>query len=234
MVVGIILLALGAVSLAIFLFDKIRGYSIRETIIKACTSLIFVALGIYSFIHAKMPPFGVFAIIGLVFGLFGDIFLDLKYVSKERSRFYTYAGFVSFGIGHIFYITGMMIYLNQGHEWYSFVIPFALGLVGGLLVILLEKTLKLQYGEYKFICWLYGTLLFSMTATTGFLAISHRLTIPAFNMLFIGGILFAVSDLILSGTYFGEGKERPIDLATNGVTYYAAQFLIAFSLFFIL
>ena len=47
-----------------------------------------------------------------------------------------------------------------------------------------------------------------------------------------GGVLFAISDLILSGTYFGEGKERPVDIITNGVTYYLAQFAIAFSLFF--
>ena len=53
-------------------------------------------------------------------------------------------------------------------------------------------------------------------------------------MLFVGGTLFAISDLILCGTYFGVGKERPVDLISNAVTYYAAQFIIAFSLFFII
>ena len=37
-------------------------------------------------------------------------------------------------------------------------------------------------------------------------------------------------DLILSGTYFGEGKNRPVDIVTNHVTYYIAQFVIAGSL----
>ena len=53
------------------------------------------------------------------------------------------------------------------------------------------------------------------------------------NLIFIGGVSFAISDLILSGTYFGEGKDRPIDLALNYITCYAAQFLIASALVFI-
>ena len=43
----------------------------------------------------------------------------------------------------------------------------------------------------------------------------------------------AVSDLILSGTYFGVGKERPVDLALNYLSYYPAQFLIASALVFL-
>ena len=37
----------------------------------------------------------------------------------------------------------------------------------------------------------------------------------------------------LSGTYFGEGKERPVDFVLNYVFYYGAQFTIAFSLLFL-
>jgi len=52
-------------------------------------------------------------------------------------------------------------------------------------------------------------------------------------MMFAGGLLFTISDLILSGTYFGKGKERPVDIITNSVSYYAAQFVIALAMFFI-
>ena len=51
-------------------------------------------------------------------------------------------------------------------------------------------------------------------------------------MFFIGSVLFAASDLILSGTYFSEGRERPVDITSNYICYYAAQFLIAYSLAF--
>ncbi len=53
------------------------------------------------------------------------------------------------------------------------------------------------------------------------------------NFMFAGGIFFLISDLILSGTYFGEGKNRPVDIIINHVTYYIAQFLIASSLLFL-
>ena len=53
------------------------------------------------------------------------------------------------------------------------------------------------------------------------------------NLLFIGLIFFLISDLILSGTYFGEGKNRPVDVVTNHVTYYVGQFLIALSLLYL-
>jgi hypothetical protein len=51
----------------------------------------------------------------------------------------------------------------------------------------------------------------------------------ALNFLFAGGILFTISDLVLSKTYFGTGHERPIDFVLNYFTYYPAQFLMATS-----
>jgi hypothetical protein len=51
-------------------------------------------------------------------------------------------------------------------------------------------------------------------------------------MFFFGAVSFTLSDLVLSGTFFGEGKERPIDFILNYSTYYSAQFVIAFMLLF--
>ena len=93
--------------------------------------------------------------------------------------------------------------------------------------------MKLNFGKFKWIVWLYGSLLFSMIATGFTLALSQLFQNVTYNMMFIGGVLFAISDLILSGTYFGENHEKPFDLISNAVTYYAAQYIIAFSLFFL-
>ena len=65
------------------------------------------------------------------------------------------------------------------------------------------------------------------------LSILHEFRVLTLILMAVGGALFAISDLILSGTYFGEGKERPVDIITNGVTYYLAQYVIAFSLYFV-
>lgn len=233
MVVCIVLLALGAISLALFLIEKVRKYSIKETIIKGVTSALFIALAVVSNVHNGFEDFGIFVIIGLSFGLLGDVFLDLKYVDLKHTRFHTFAGFVCFALGHIAYIGGIVLTLPYPNLWYSYVLPFAFGLLCGALILILEKPLKFNYGEYKLICFIYGVLLFTTLGTTFYLALVHEFGQTSFNMLFIGAVLFAISDLILCGTYFGEGKERPVDIVSNSVTYYAAQYLIAFSLFFL-
>ena len=229
----IVILVLGAICLSLFIIEKVRKTSVKSTMIKATTSFLFIALAAYSVYKNGNPPFGFFVIAGLAMGLLGDIWLGLKYVYKEHSRIYTFAGFSCFAVGHIFYIYGMMAKLPYPHDWYAYVIPVAFALLCGVAVIVLEKPLKYKYGEYKIISFVYGLLLFGMLATAAYLAISNKMQVASYNMLFIGGVLFAISDLILCGTYFGEGKDRPIDLISNSITYYVAQYLIAFSLFFL-
>ena len=233
MAICIILLVLGAICLTLFLIEKVRKYSIKATLVKATTSFFFIALAAYSFYTHSEEAFGVYVICGLAMGLLGDIWLDFKYVFKEHERIFTFAGFICFAIGHVFYILGIAMTLAYPNLWYAYVAPIVFGLVCGALVLLLEKPLKYKYGEYKTICFIYGTLLFTTLGTTLFLTVYHSFSVITYNMLFAGAALFAISDLILCGTYFGEGKERPFDIISNGITYYAAQYLIAFSLFFL-
>lgn len=233
MIVPIILMSLGLITLIIFLWQKIKQYSVKETMIKACASLLFIALAVYNCFYRGITFFGMCAIIALVFGMLGDIFLDFKYVFRDQDKPFTYAGFIVFGIGHIFYMLGMyMDYYVQGNPL-NIIIPLIMGPIGGLGILLVEKPMKLNYGSMKWIVFIYGAILFMMMSTAISLTILHSFQNVTLILLMAGGIFFTVSDLILSGTYFGEGKERPVDIITNSVTYYLAQYLIAFSLFFI-
>ena len=94
--------------------------------------------------------------------------------------------------------------------------------------MILEKPMKLSYGRMRPVVMVYGLLLFSTVAVSGALLLDHRE--PALCCIFIGSVMFAISDLILSGTFFGEGKDRPIDIIGNYIFYYGGQFLIAYSL----
>lgn len=232
MFVCIILMAVGAVSLTLYLIEKIKFYSLKATMIKAMTSLLFIALAVYCNFTNSNRSFGAFIIIGLAFGLLGDIWLGLKYAFKEQARNFLFAGFACFAIGHAIYILGIMSSLDYLREWYAYAIPFGAGLLFGFLILLLEKPMHFNYGEFKSACFIYGVLLFSTVFTTFFLAVSHGFMVLPYNLLFVGGTLFSVSDLILCGTYFG-GKNQPIFLISNAITYYVAQYLIAFSLFFL-
>ena len=188
MVACIVLLVLGAIALALFLIEKVRKYSIKETVIKGVTSALFIALAVVSNIHNGFEDFGVFAIIGLSFGLIGDIFLDLKYVDLKHTRFHTFAGFIAFAIGHICYSGGIMLTLPYPMFWYSYIGPLAFGLLCGVLVLALEKPLKFNYGEYKWISFIYGILLFTTVGTTFYLALVHHMEITTYNMLFIAAL----------------------------------------------
>ena len=233
MAICIILLVFGALCLTLFLFEKIRGYSLREALIKSFTSFIFIALAAYSNYQNGNHPFGGFVICALALGMLGDIWLELKYVFKERDRMFTFSGFISFALGHVLYIVGMMTTLYDNYPWFAFAGPILFGLMCGAIVLVMERPLKMKYREYKLICFIYGSLLFTTLGTTLFLCIYNSFQVASLNMLFAGALLFAISDLILSGTYFGQGKERPVDLISNSVTYYMAQYIIAFSLFFL-
>ena len=233
MFVPILLMVLGFLALCLFLFEKIRKYSAKEVIIKSIVSTLFIALAVYCDYRSEHHTFGTYVIVALVFGLLGDIWLDLKFAFPEQEKTFTYAGFFAFAIGHILYIGGMFTCFHGEDWWWRFLIALGIGIVGSLGTVFTERPLKLHFGKYKWIVALYSFILFTMVGSTLMTTIAAGWQAPAFNMLFAGGILFAISDLILSGTYFGIGKTRPVDLITNTVTYYAAQYIIAFSLLFI-
>ena len=229
-----LLLVCGAVLLVMYIREKIRAYSVKALILKSIVSALFVAVGVYgswlSAAKGAVGPLCPFVVLGLLCGLMGDIWLDLKYVFPEKDEPFTYAGFCAFGVGHMLYIAGMLLSYYPAGKPLTVIVPILLAVAMSVGNIVLEKPMKLHYGKFKPVAIAYGVLLFGMVLIAGSLALAHGWKETPLNLLFTGGIFFALSDLILSGTYFGVGKERPIDLTLNYITYYAAQFLIASAL----
>lgn len=231
-----LLLACGAVLLYVYIREKIRAYSVKAVLLKTAVSVLFVTLGVYgawlSALKGSVSLLCPFVLLGLLFGLLGDIWLDLKYVFPEEDAPFTYAGFCVFGVGHILYILGMLLTYCPSGKPMTVIAPVLLALVLSVGNAVLEKPMKLNYGKFKPVVIAYGVVLFAMVLIAGSLALDYGWKNAPLNLIFIGGVFFALSDLILSGTYFGKGKERPVDLALNYITYYAAQFLIASALVF--
>ena len=229
-----ILICAGAVLLFFFLREKVKAYSVKAVMFKATASICFVGVAAVSLFAKGYHALSIFVTLGLFFGVLGDIWLDFKYVFKEHDRIFTYAGFIMFALGHACYISGMYLEFFNGQSPLYIVLP----LVGGLLIsvcnLFIAKPMKLDYSGYKVISIIYGFFLFSMTLSSLSLSIMMGFNNVTLIMMFAGGLLFTISDLILSGTYFGKGKERPVDIITNSVTYYLAQFVIAFAIFFII
>lgn len=231
----VLFLILGAISFLVFLLETIRRNTFTGTIKKTITSFFFIAVAVSAAYASggygsKLVPF---VIMGLVMGMLGDIWLDLKNVFLDATDFFTFSGFISFGIGHIFFILGMILeYYRKGHAL-AIIIPIVLSIVVSIVNICLERVMKLRYGSFRGAVIIYGALLFTTVLMAFSLSILNGFSEPALIWILIGGILFAVSDLILSGIYFGGRQGKPIHTVLNLTTYYLGQYLIALSLLFV-
>lgn len=234
MTVCLVLTACGMLCLPVYIREKTRRYSLKAVFWKTLISFLFVSVG--AFASRCAPDTGrtpcTLVLLGLCLGMLGDIWLDLKYVYRQDDQALTVAGFFVFGAGHVLYMGGLLLrYARPGALPYL-LIPALLAVLASAAVVLTEKPMKLRYGKMKPVVAAYGFLLFGTVFLSGSLALMHGWQERALNFFFAGAVLFALSDLILSGTYFGEGKERPIDLTLNYLTYFPAQYLIALSLLF--
>ena len=237
MTVPIIFTAIGAGLLALFCVKRTKGSTPTVAMIKALVSICFISTAVTSIAFTDFDlthlRFGLWIVMGLMCGMLGDIALDLKYAHRKSSDQYTYAGFTSFLAGHILYDIGLISeFYVKGNILYL-VIPVAICILITIFIRFSEKPLKVNYGKFRWIVVLYSPFLFSLVMFSGSLALLHHFENIGIDIIFIGSVFFAISDLILNGTYFGEGKNRPVDIVTNHVTYYIAQFAIAISLCFI-
>ncbi len=233
LIIYTVTLLLGMIFLGAFLFFRVKKTDVKSLMLKAITSVMFILTGVFLTI-GKPSLYSGLIVAGLVCGILGDIWLDMKFMYKADEKFLTNAGFISFSFGHFFYIAAIIFGAAPSFKAVSLLPSAAVAVIAGCAVYFGEKIMKLKYGSYKAISTFYGALLFFTTVFalftcifSGFKANTHLFTF------FIGGVLFVISDLILSGTYFGEGKNRPVDIVTNHVSYYLAQFVIASSILFI-
>lgn len=231
-----ILLALGIISLIFFLVLRDKNGSPIATVIKTLTSLFFIATAFAAFGENNTVTYdriivpGALIIMGLVLGLVGDITLDLK-INYQRmlkdSDTYTFAGMSSFGISHILYIVALSL-LYYFNAWSLLVAVGLTAIIFGVSIFIM----KMNFGKWLIPSILYGFLLTLFASNAAAIAITEATVGVDLILLLVGSILFLLSDLILSMTYF-EGKDSRGMIVTNHVLYYAAQFLIAISIMFI-
>ena len=232
--IAILFTALGAFCLWRFLKNRVEQPSVRSLLWKAFTSVCFLAVafaGVWkNALSGVRTEYSLLIMAGLFFGLLGDIWLDLKWNCPKENDGYTFAGFWCFLAGHICFLTAMIRFGEVSHGTADILIPVIISAVLGIAVGMGGKLLSLDYGKFRGITMLYGAVLIATTLVSGRFVLLTHFGSRSFLLLFIGAVLFLISDLILSGTYFGEGKDRPADIISNHVFYYAAQFLIAFSI----
>lgn len=222
-------LGLGAVMLAAFLYVRVKQGGVKAMMLKAATSVLFIMTAVMAVLTRESLSrvqlvFSMLVLMELLFGLLGDIWLDLKYCHRESEKFYTFSGMFSFSIAHIFTLSA--IYLSYTYTTVSLIIPVLFGVLFALIVGVMGKPMKLEFGQYKKVSMLYGGIL-SMAVAASLAACIVTGWASVWVLMLVGTALFLVSDLILSSVYFKEGGNTPVNVIFNHITYYAAQFAIA-------
>ena len=230
-------LIIGVVLLAVFLFFRVKEQRVTAVVFKGLVSMMFIGTGLVAWLTSSNPysTFGLFIILGLFFGLLGDVFLDIKFIDLNRETLWTSLGFCAFGIGHIFYITGLLTnFFNFSMNVLHIIIPVIIAIVLTIVSLLMEKFTPIRYKSMKPFVIVYGFLLFFVTSIYFSGAIQCGWQNMTLIIMSMGLVMFALSDLILNNTYFAPGFNTPAFIVSNHIIYYIAQFAIASSLIFLM
>ncbi|MDE6583108.1 MAG: lysoplasmalogenase, partial [Clostridia bacterium] len=230
MTTSLILAGFSLVFCVLFCWFRAKEANVYSLLLKIISSVCFILSGIFAVISTKDLSISLYIVVGLVFGLVGDILLDLKIMYPQDDQQYFNAGTVAFMFGHIFYFLATINfnYLNaqQIFPW-NLLISISVAVLITLAIMLLSKPLKINFGKSLIISAIYCFVLSLMLCYS----ISVAIYLPIF-WIFAGGMfMFFVSDLVLSMQYFG-GKTSKVLIYVNHITYYIAQIMLAISILF--
>jgi hypothetical protein len=230
------MLGAGMLSLSLFLFLRVKKGGATAVAVKTLTSLFFMATGITAlFVNPGNLTWGLLIIFGMIFGLVGDIVLDVRIVYPDDADAWQATGMFSFLIGHIIFLIAIFLTLPAMGDklWMVIVFPALIALVAASGAVLGGPKMGLNYGKWKLVSFLYALIGMFMVFTSGAAAIASGFAVK-WIVMFVGAFLFIGSDLVLSQQYFGpaEKLKNPVLVIVNHAAYYFAQFLIALTILF--
>ena len=236
MIPSIILLVLGAAMSTIFIVSKVTNYSLKTIVFKTIASLFFVALGIVAFcLTPGYFYFKLFTLLGLIFGMLGDILLGFKYITTGKiQKFWILAGMFAFAFGHICYATGLLAQFYIPGNVLFIILPFVLPIAIISIYMVVAKRVGINFGKGMLLFGLfYLYCLTTMVSTSLSMVCLHKFSITTLTMFFPAALCFMTSDFMLTGNYFKAGERTKTYRALYSVFYYVAQFVIAFSILFL-
>lgn len=221
-ILALILFAICSCFLTLFLRAFYHKKFKRALILKGLASVCFVALGAYSLFTSDMATYKIIIFIGLCWGIIGDEIIALCQIFPKYDTHNFLGGGACFIIGHVLYMIAMLMIdkINIIPVIFTFSLAIILSMIYGN---------KKQYfvGKMKHSLVLYIGVEILATAVAASVFI-NRGTIGS-ALFVLGGALFTISDNLLFAFKFGN-RPRYRQNVWLHITYYLAQFVIAFSI----
>lgn len=219
-----LLILLGLVLQSLFIKVEHEEKYLLADILKGSASLIFVLIGYQAFLVTN-NAFNRLFLYGLIFGMIGDILLNLRYVFPKHGQKIFLVGILAFLIGHILYLLALIPQARHVWIWYC----IAIGALAAIcLLIYIFRTMEVK-PAFKIFGVFYLGAVFIMTA----IAIGIAIFVPNRRSVLyaIGAVLFTASDVVLIFNTFSGVTKFSMRIA-NLSLYYLGQILIACSMFF--
>lgn len=204
-----------------FIYVEQQKKYVPAVVLKGTASLAFVLLGFLGLSIATLPSFAKVVVAGLVFGLIGDVCLNLRFVFEKAGQKIFLGGILAFLIGHILYLAALIPLAAKVWVWLLSGVLVAAALLYWILTsVEAEKAFKI-FG----VVYIGAVVLMTAVAVGVF-----RTRGTSGSLLYmIGAVLFTLSDIILIfNTFTKDGKAwmRPANL----LLYYLGQVFIALSI----
>lgn len=223
MAVIICLMVIGAILQGTFIAVEHKEKYVLADILKGLAAACFVTIGIAGYLTRTTDSFGLKLMIGLIFGLVGDVLLNLRFVVGEPNGQKVFLlGIVAFLIGHILYLAALIPL--SSHVTACVIIG---AIIAAALLTYIFKTMDVKIAFKIFGVFYLGAVIIMTVA-----AIDVAITMQNIRSIeyAIGAVLFMLSDIVLIFNTF-SGKTRFSMRITNLSLYYIGQMMIAFCLF---
>lgn len=194
----------------------------RAVMWKTLASLCFLGVGFcMAFLATASNPVHTKIFIGLVLGLIGDVLLAMAIKWREKHDLFFVIGAAFFAVGHVFYL--MALFATGAKLLVA--LPFWLVMVG----LSAWYTLKMESDAGSML--IPGACYIGLVAAVAAAACSRFVLHPNIGtaLFAVGGVLFTISDNILSAHKMGKAKAEKYNRWVH-YTYYAAQLMIGWSM----
>lgn len=218
--------SIGCIFFAVFFMRAYKQSSFAKAFwLKGVAAACFVLLGAILATQGHHSAYGRLVLVGLILGLCGDELLALRFLVPKLHDAFFALGAATFAVGHLFYIKALY---DLGVIRPVVLIPVFL--VGVAVANLYGKHQGSHAGHLQIPAVAYMVLVIFM----GAVSIAAFAGAPGLGLLLfaIGGISFGCSDSILLANCFGKNQNWSKNVWIH-VTYYGAQLLIAWSIFFL-